>query len=146
MAGTRLKRITSSRLSWSKWTELHPESSVLSQQTGYDRDYGTDPYAGYARIGSTWFPVGDVRRDLEAKDRVLGITVKQQSKAYPLEVIVQEEGTLSDRVGDTRVRIRIEDGQVVSVKDGQGQAMRHLFAYWFAWQAFHPETQVFSRP
>jgi hypothetical protein len=41
---------------------------VLSDDTGVYRDYSIDPYAGYYRIGSLMFPIGDVRQDMTAKE------------------------------------------------------------------------------
>jgi hypothetical protein len=32
---------------WEKWRAAHPETQVLSQRTGYARDYSRDPYGGY---------------------------------------------------------------------------------------------------
>ena len=143
LAGTRLGQIPSSRVSWEKWTQLHPQTTVLSDQTGYDRDYGRDPYEGYYRVGTIWFPVGEVRRDLSPKDRVLGVEIGSDSKAYLLEDLVRKEGFVTDRIGDVQIRIRVSDQEVVSVTNEQGESVQHLFAYWFAWQAFHPQTDVY---
>ena len=143
LAGSKLRQLPSSRVSWQKWRKLHPQTTVLSNQTGYDRDYGRDPYEGYYRVGTIWFPVGEVRRDLSPKDRVLGVEVGTVSKAYPLEDLVSKDGVVTDRIGDRQIRIRISDQEVVSVTDEQGAPVQHLFAYWFAWQAFHPQTEVY---
>jgi hypothetical protein len=32
---------------------------------------------------------------------------------------------------------------VVAVRDGRGGEVPHIYVYWFAWQAFHPETTVY---
>jgi len=143
LAGTQLGQIPSSRVSWEKWTQLYPHSTVLSDQTGYDRDYGRDPYEGYYRVGTIWFPVGEVRRDLSLKDRVMGVEIGSDSKAYLLEDLVRKKGVVTDRIGDVQIRIRVSDQEVVSVTNEQGEPIQHLFAYWFAWQAFHPQTDVY---
>ena len=142
LAETRLRQIPSSRVSWGQWTQLHPQTTVLSDQTGYDRDYDRDPYEGYDRVRTIWFPVGDVRRDLSPKDRVLGDEIGSDSKAYPLEDLVAKDGVVADRIADVQLRIRVSGQEVISVNDEQGQPVQHLFAYWFAWQAFHPQTDV----
>lgn len=33
--------------SWERWRETYPETSVLSDDTGWGRDYGRDPYGSY---------------------------------------------------------------------------------------------------
>ena len=91
------------------------------------------------------FPVGDVRKDMAAKERVLGLEVGGQSKAYPLQRLSSTEGVLEDTLGDEKVRIEIDsDGAVVAVLNARGESLPHTFAYWFAWQAFHPQTQVYA--
>ncbi len=89
------------------------------------------------------FPVGEVRRDLSTKERVLGITVNGNAKAYALKQLQKENGILQDRVGMTDISIEVSpEGEVVAVNDIAGQPIAHMFVYWFAWQAFHPQTQV----
>ncbi len=120
---------------------------VLSTKTGYNRDYSRDPYEGYYRLGTIWFPVGDVRKDIAPKKRVLGIDLVGESKAYPLDQLSKQPGTLKDSVGGIPIEIEVSiEGEVVSIKDQRGKAVPHIFSYWFAWQAFHPETQVFKSP
>jgi hypothetical protein len=92
------------------------------------------------------FPVGDVRRDLSAKERVLGVEVKQTAKAYPLEWLRANPGILNDQVGGETIHIEVNlDGDVVAVKDQKGNSIPSTFAYWFAWQAFHPDTSVYRK-
>ena len=55
----------------------------------------------------------------------------------------RKEGVVTDRIGDVQICIRVSDQEVVSVTDEQGESVQHLFAYWFAWQAFHPQTDVY---
>ena len=116
---------------------------ILSDDTGYHRDYGLDPYEGYYRIGGLMFPVGDVRRDMSAKERILGIEIDNHIKAYPLEWLSKRPGVLTDTVGNHSIQIEVNpDGEVVSVKDAQGKPIPATYSYWFAWQAFHRETEI----
>lgn len=118
---------------------------MLSDKTGYQRDYTIDPYENYYRMGSIWFPVGDVRKDLSPKEMVLGIEINKISKAYAMSDLKKITGELNDTVGTQEIAIEIgDDGEVLSVKDIEGNPQPHMFAYWFAWQAFHPETQVYK--
>lgn len=32
---------------WERWSDTHPETTVLSDETGYARDYADDPYGSY---------------------------------------------------------------------------------------------------
>ena len=147
LAGNRLKSIPSYRMSWGAWLKRHPETLVLSTQTGFDRDYRVDPYWGYYNVGGLMFPVGEVRTDLKTKTRVLGVITDSGSKAYPLDKLAKHNASvLSDQIGTSAVRIQINGaGEVVDVTDSTGVALKHMFAFWFAWQAFYPETDVYAQ-
>jgi hypothetical protein len=145
LAGTELQRIPVKRTTWGHWRENHPQTRVLSTDTGYDRDYEVDPYEGYYRALGVMFPVGDVRTDLPAKEMVMGIDIAGAAKAYPLSLLKDKGAGFSDQVGQNRIRISLSpDAQVVDVHDAQGRSIPVIFAYWFAWQAFHPGTDVYG--
>ena len=144
LVGSDLRVVPSHRTSWRNWKGRHPGTMVLSTDTGYARNYDIDPYEGYSRVGTLIFPVGDVRRDLAAKTTVLGVNINGKAQAYPLADLKPRPGIIQDQIGGTRIQIEIDlDGQVNNVTDGQGRPVAHLFAYWFAWQAFHPDTTVY---
>ena len=144
LVDTPLDPVPSSRTTWGFWRRRHPGTRVLSIDTGYDRNYQKDPYEGYARVGTIWFPVGDVRTDLSPKTRVMGIELDGAAKAYPLEKITLYPGVLTDRIGGRTVEIEISpEGEIASVRTGSGDPVAPLFLYWFAWQAFHPDTSVY---
>jgi hypothetical protein len=76
LVGTTLEFVPANTLSWERARQLHPGIRVLSRDTGVSRRYGTNPYAGYDRIGNR--PMGrffskepDPR--LPAMERVAGV-------------------------------------------------------------------------
>lgn len=144
-AGAKLVKLPSIRTSWKTWRRQNPHTLVLSDKTGYGRDYTIDPYEGYYRIGSIMFPVGKVRKDLPAKDRVLGIEMNDTAVAYPIKLLQSSGPVLTDKIGKTEIRIEINtDGEVVEVTDQNQEPIPHIFSYWFAWQAFHPKTKIYT--
>lgn len=143
MAGAELQKMPAHRTAWEQWREAHPQTAVLSTDTGYARDYDVDPYEGYDRALGTMFPVGDVRTDLPSKAMVLGVKIEGRAKAYPLARLKETKRPLEDTLGGSALRIEVAtEGQVVAVQDDRGRAIPVVFAYWFAWQAFHPRTAV----
>lgn len=93
------------------------------------------------------FPVGHVRRDLAIKDRVLGVQIRKTAKAYPLKWLRAHPGIHQDQLVDQTIEIEVNPaGEVVSVRNQSGEAIPSIYAYWFAWQAFYPETTVFQVP
>jgi hypothetical protein len=146
LAGKELEKITSVRTTWRKWKEKNPQTLVLSPNTGYGRDYSRDPYEGYYRSLGIWFPVGDVRRDLSPKEMVLGIEIQGEARAYPLSQLREKPGILGDAVGGKSIQIEVaHDGEVLGVRDDERREIPSVFAYWFAWQAFHPKTTVYTK-
>ncbi|MHA1576367.1 MAG: DUF3179 domain-containing protein [Candidatus Thorarchaeota archaeon] len=77
--GLRLERIHLIWTTWAKWKAAHPETMVLSTETGFVRDYDRDPYGSYSDVDSyyhndqTLFPVMDTDDRLLGKDVVIGL-------------------------------------------------------------------------
>ena len=145
MVGSKLHKIPVERTSWGHWLKKHPQSMVLSPDTGYARNYDIDPYDGYYQTPGIMFPVGDVRTDLQAKEMVLGIEVNGAAKAYPLSRLESRGTAINDRVAGNSIKIVLSSGgQVVEVWDDRSRPIPVIMAYWFAWQAFHPQTAVYT--
>ncbi len=79
--GDGLQRIQMYFTSWGAWRSLHPNTIVLSENTGFIRDYNRDPYGSYAdpnsyyNSGSPAFPVMNEDDRLPDKEVVVGIDV-----------------------------------------------------------------------
>lgn len=145
LVGKRLNKLTSKRVSWKAWRKENPRTLVLSTDTGYERDYSLDPYEGYYQAIGLWFPVGKVRTDLSPKEMVLGIEMGGKAKAYPFSLLRKKPGVLKDMINGKTVKIEVSvEGEVTGVRDEKGEPIPSIFSYWFAWQAFHPETSVYS--
>jgi hypothetical protein len=145
MVGNRLHKIPAKRIPWQQWRAQHPQTLVLSTATGYNRNYDVDPYEGYYRALGIMFPVGDVRTDLSPKEMVLGVAINGSAKAYPMSRLIGGSDAIVDRIGDQSIRIVMSaEGQGVEVQDDRSRPIPVIFAYWFAWQAFHPQTAVYS--
>lgn len=130
-------------LSWSEWKKRFPAAGVLSNQTGFDRDYHIDPYGNYATSAKLWHPVGRVRRDLPPKTRVLGVASGSHAKAYPLDRLAAEGMKLHDVLGGQAIDIAFRvEGNVTAAAVGDDTPLEVVGVYWFAWQAFYPHTLV----
>ncbi len=88
---------------WSDWTDQHPDTQVLSDDTGFRRPYRPGAaYGGYFADPGTMFPVA-LRRDiLGEKDRVFAITIDGIPKAYPTRTLTRE-AVVNDRLGETNI-------------------------------------------
>lgn len=76
LVGKELRRVPSNTLAWATARELYPDLRVLSRDTGHDRQYGRNPYAGYDDPGSgpiAAFFNRDADRRMPAKERVVAV-------------------------------------------------------------------------
>ena len=95
--GQRLTLLPSVMMPWSLWVEAHPDTLVLSDQTGFQRPYASNAYVTLASMvdqGFTPYPVDDdVLADLRLPlaELVLGMEVGETARAYPLRSL----GTLA---------------------------------------------------
>lgn len=143
--GARFDLIPVTHTSWSAWKKRYPETQVLSEETGYRRDYNRDPYAGYETQEGLYFPVDRVDPRFHPKARVEGLLLNDEAKAYPLSELSKSSGVIKDNVGGTSIVVHFnEQAQSVEIFDETGKRLPSLFSFWFAWYAFHPNTKVYK--
>ena len=70
LEGTQLERYPSQVMSWAAWKRTYPYGSVLSRETGYERDYTNDPYFEYYTSDEIWFPLANLDDRLPPKTLV----------------------------------------------------------------------------
>lgn len=142
MTGKRLTALPSVLTTWGRWRRDHPNTLVLSPDTGYARPYDRDPYAGYAESDGLMFPPSRVDRRLPSKVRVLGIEIQGDAVALPFERLAAAKTPLEIRIGGTEVTVRYDSASATAEALVRGQPIPAFTGYWFAWYAFHPQTKV----
>jgi len=111
-----LPRIALHASTWARWSAEHPNSSVLSLDTGFVRDYTE---AAWSTLGGTpsmpRFPlVEDVDERLAPDVEVVGVALGGQARAYP-----------ADELRARRVLLDTIDGAaIVLLADGPGAPVR----------------------
>ena len=109
----RLKVLPVVVTTWSEWFARHPDTTVLSIETGFARDYGAGvAYNEYFNSPLTWFnvPVEDER--LAQKDNVYAVRIGEALTAYPIQLLAERMFAL-DEVGGLPI-------VVVATADGEG--------------------------
>jgi hypothetical protein len=141
MTGTKLQTLPSTITTWSKWKEKHPESTVLSFETGHNRNYSRDPYESYYKeqrgMFTSFFKAGPGE---EEKEIVAGVEVDDLAKAYPVSLLRQKK-KMTDTIGGKSITLTYDsstDG--ISVKTASGEEIEPIVVYWFVWKGIHPET------
>ena len=92
LAGKKLTFLPGPIISWGDFKEANPGGKVLSQDTGFRRDYGRNPYVGYDRVDNPPFLFqGDLDGRLLPKERVVTVTVGEVDAAFPFSILAQEK-------------------------------------------------------
>ena len=186
--GVSLDRLPVVLTTWQEWADRHPDTTVLSIITEF---FPPDAYVSESTPGSillqyesfddTIFPVWNRSNALALKDLVLGVSIDESYKAYPVPAL-QQAGVVNDAVGAAEIvvvasaesqaarvyergglefsagdaptvlldadgdRWLVDEEHLVNVDDPSRTLPRlatHM-SYWFAWYAFHPETEVYA--
>lgn len=144
--GAQLQRIPLSHTTWKDWKTQHPDTQVLSIKTGARRNYEKNPYQGYESSKHLLFPVYTKAPDkYHPKERVLGIEINGFFKAYPfVELNKTGKSTFTDTLKNNKLSIHWnQEHQSGSIYSGVHN-VTVTQAFWFAWFAFHPETEVYK--
>ncbi len=142
-AGKGLKWRPGDLMTWKGWKDAYPESMVLSRETGHSRNYNRTPYQGYAERPETMFPFDRHRDDLGNKEWVLGVIHEGVAVAVHLAELAERGKPLLLQVGASAIEVRYHaHSRFATVRDPEGKVLPSVQLYWFAWQAFYPETIV----
>ena len=109
----RLKVLPVVVTTWGDWYSRNPDTTLLSINTGFVRDYGPGvAYRDYFNSPLTWFnvPVADDR--LAQKDNVYAVRVGEALTAYPIALLA-ERAFAQDEVGGLPI-------VVVATANGEG--------------------------
>ena len=102
LSGDVLNRIPFDIITWDDWKSMHPDTLVLTTDTGHIRAYDVDPYNNYYTDPRIIFPINNRDDRLHPKSIILGFNLSGVSKAY-VQSTVESEIVVNDVVGDTPV-------------------------------------------
>ncbi len=102
-SGIQLRILPVAITSWREWLARHPNTKVLSIDTGHARDYRPGAaYSTYFASPDLMFPAAVRDGRLKPKDYVFGIRVVGGAKAWPVEAF-RDRPVINDRVGNVEV-------------------------------------------
>lgn len=168
--GRTLDEVDVTWTTWGRWRAVHPETLVLSEDTGYLRNYGRDPYgsydppSGYYERDGTIFPLMHDSDRLHAKTMVVGGRTAERSVYFVLDELARDRVQATENfvaVYDPVLhtgRIYANGGEVPEIAeaaDGRYQMAGETYeadelplksvipieAFFFAWHAFYPDSE-----
>ena len=130
---------------WGEWKKKHPNTLVLSKDTGFLRDYDNMPYGGYENSTNIMFPVENSDDRYHPKEKVLVVISSDGvAKAYAFKELSKVKTPFNDKVGLDEITIKYEGGNFVTAYDKSGSPIKSFVTYWFAWYTFSPDTLVYN--
>lgn len=145
--GETLEAVPLQHTQWGDWLARHPDTLVLSRDTGFWRDYTRTPYQGYEQSEGLYFPVSHRDRRRHPKSRVIGLTIEGQARVWPYDELAKANLPLSDSLAGKDVQVHYDRAHGNAwITDAKGKPLAATTGFWFAWMAFHPESSVFAAP
>jgi hypothetical protein len=140
-AGRQLERVPFDVAYWKEWKALYPDSKVLSQDTGFGRPYGVDPYGDYYTSPDIIFPVSHRDERLGPKEIVVGLESSGTYRAYPLQQI-EDSHIINDEINGKSIALvsfhpfmvraydRVVDGQTLEFQYDNGGVVDQTGSAW----------------
>ena len=112
LSGISLTRLPVVLSTWSAWKEKHPDTTVLSIDTGFVRNYRNPldpeaPYGGYGTSPALMFPVFRTDERLPPKAPVFGLKIEGAARAWQVYDLWTAR-VLNGRIGGKPVVISVD--------------------------------------
>lgn len=91
------------------------------------------------------FPVPVTRKELAKKAWVIGVIIDGLAKAYPVNKLSADK-VIEDKLGSKQFTVKYDAEQhYPQIIDQQGKPLPSVLVFWFAWQAFYPNTEIWQQ-
>ena len=152
LTGQKLESIETNTITWKDFKNSsdfkNNKIKILSKETGFNRNYGNDPYGSYYQSDYLLFPPKNQIKNtrIHPKEIVLGIKINNKYKAYlEKDILKSKTKIIEDTFENTKIKIQISQNNEITFTNLNNNEIivkeRNMF---FSWYAFHPETQIFE--
>ncbi len=84
---------------WGEWLAKHPDTKIMSDETGFSRDYTPGAaYGAYFFSEELMFPASVDDDSLKPKDKVFGLRISGANKSWPLHLF-KSPTVVNDQIG-----------------------------------------------
>jgi hypothetical protein len=104
LSGYQLNMVPFDVITWGDWKTLHPDTLVMTTDTGHIRSYATDPYGSYYTEPRIMFPIEHNDDRMHPKEIILGFNQDDIYKAYK-QSDIESNIVLNDSIGTTPVML-----------------------------------------
>ena len=139
LTGRRLEAVPSVQTTWEQWVAAHPDTRVLEKpeaiRSSRYAEYMEDPQ----RTGI--FRTFWLRDRMPGKTLVHGVASQTHAIAIADSSLASGDSRVVQLGDETVTFLRAADGGVRAI-GSQGEEILVRTAFWFAWSAFYPHTEV----
>jgi uncharacterized protein DUF3179 len=129
LAGTSLRLLPVTTTTWRSWKAEHPQTLVLSFQTGFKRDYSQDPYRDW----------------LLDRRLALVISMNGETKIYPYSELKKAGPALKDDLAGLIFVILFDAKQPSATVEAFGrEPPPHFVAFLGNVRAFYPHAAIYK--
>ena len=144
-AGKSLVPRRSRQEDFAGWRRREPKTRILIPPDPEHLDYNREPFRGYEEEDRWNFPVEAGDRRFHAKELVLGVAVDGKTRAYLASLLTKNGGRAEDEIAGRKISVSYESDRGVFEWQAPDD-VQVTEAYWFAWKAFHPDTEIWKDP
>lgn len=137
-AGTELEILPFQLLSFIEAKIKYPRGVVLSEDTGFIRNYNTTPYSGYLENEGLYFPVSINDQRFTSKELMYVIPFENISITFPYRQL--ETGIKNFDIGDNEITIQKMGGEIYTTINNKKYP--GYFELWFSWATHHQDDGV----
>ncbi len=123
----------------------HPRARILKPPFPDRHDYSMSPFLRYWDLDKALFPIAAEDRRFHFKDLVLGVIAGDTQRAYLGSLATAAGGRVEDEIAGHRIRIAYDSDSGTFSYEAP-EAVEVIEAYWLAWKAFVPDTEVWTPP
>lgn len=131
--GTKLQLVRMQWLSYDEVKSKYPDSLVLSENTGYRRDYTQWPYRGYEKSKDLYFPVSVQDKRFFAKEMMYVFETEGRSVTFPVRNLREEKRNKTIE-GKSVAAERVGNEIIVTI---DGLPVPGYYEMWFSWATHH---------
>jgi hypothetical protein len=145
LKGQKLELLSLDHTSWKDWSQRFPETLVLSDKTGFNRNYQQSPYSGYENSQQIYFPIKNLDKRYHPKELVVALKIDNKSYVFPFAELSKSNGMIEIVVNKKRIRVQYDPiNNTATVYDSNKQVIPSIISYWFAWMAFYPDSILYE--
>lgn len=141
---TKLELAPFQLMTMSEVKKTYPNAQILSEDTGYRRDYGRNPYSGYE--DSEGYIFSPSREDARYPSKTIFVVFRYGDKTVgvPYLELTKDIPFKTDVNGSIVTLIRNNEGLTIS--GGEGQSLPFYFEMWFSFATQHGEDAIVFDP